>query len=278
MEVGKGSFTAKGVAVLRIAHQLIDGDHLILRDPVTIKLMAPGIKEYILQNRERFFQPEMLALRSHVVLRSRYAEDCLQRAYQRGVRQFVILGAGMDTFAYRQPSWAHEMNIIEADHPASQAEKILSLKNAGITIPENLSFVKVDLESDDLSAVFSKSVVHMDEPVFISCLGVLVYLKEKSVEKIFEFAGSFPKGSEFVFTTTQKKDLQKVTSPEIKAALTEEPWISHYEPEVLKNLLKKYGFQDISYLTAEEANRLYFSDAGTILEAPDFSSIVRAVI
>ncbi len=276
--VDKGSFTAKGVAVLRIAHQLIDGDHLILEDPVTVKLMAPGIKDYILQNKERFFQPEMLALRSHVVLRSRYAEDCLREAFHHGVRQLIILGAGMDSFAYRQPPWAQDIHIIEADHPASQAEKILSLKNAGIAIPDNLSFVKVDLESDDLTDVFSKSVVHTDEPVFISCLGVLVYLREKTVEKIFEFAGSFPKNSEFVFTTTQKKDLQRLTSPEVKAALEDEPWVSHFEPEDLIKLLKKYGFQNISYLAAEDANRLYFSEAGIKLKAPDFSSIVRAVI
>jgi methyltransferase (TIGR00027 family) len=273
----KGSVTAKGVAALRAVHQLIDGEHLILEDPVILKLLGPEVKAYILQNRDRFFQPEMAALRSHVVLRSRFAEDCLERAHQKGVRQFIILGAGMDTFPYRQPIWARDIHIIEADHPASQSAKILSLRHAGIAIPKNLSYVKIDLESDDLPAVFGKAGIHLEEPVFIACLGVLVYLREKSIEKIFEFAGSFPKNSEFVFTVTQKKDSDKLISPEVKAALVDEPWISHFEPDVLMNLLKKYGFQDTSYLTADEARRLYFSKDGVKLEPPEFSSIVRAV-
>jgi methyltransferase (TIGR00027 family) len=273
----KGSSTAKGVSVLRAVHQLIDGDYLLLNDPIIVKLLGDEIKNYILQNKDRFYQPEMMTLRSHIVLRSRYAEDCLEQAYYNGVRQFIILGAGMDTFAYRQPVWAHDIHIVEADHPASQAAKILSLQNAGISIPENLSFVRVDLESDDLSAIFNESVLDPNKPVLISCLGVLVYLSARAIEKIFEFAGSLPPNSEFIFTVTQKRDKNQLTSPEVIAALEGEPWISHFEQDTLVNLLKESGFRDISYLTTEEAKRLYFSNGQIKLEPPEFSSIVRAV-
>jgi methyltransferase (TIGR00027 family) len=90
-----------------------------------------------------------------------------------------MLGAGMDTFAYRQPEWANRLQIFELDHPASQSEKRAKLEAAQIPIPSNLGYVRADFEKDSLQAVLAHSNFHSSEPAFFSCLGVFMYLTEK---------------------------------------------------------------------------------------------------
>src|SRR3954468_19471639 len=115
MEEREASGTAAGVAMLRAAHQLIDGEPKILDDRVSLRLLAPGAAEAILREADRLRGPGATALRSHVLARSRYAEDRLADAAGRGVRQAVALGAGLDTFAHRQPEWARALRIYEVD-------------------------------------------------------------------------------------------------------------------------------------------------------------------
>jgi methyltransferase (TIGR00027 family) len=219
-----------------------------------------------------------MALRTHIVLRSRYAEDCLANAYKNGVSQFLILGAGLDTFAYRQPDWAKNLKIVEADHPASQADKLKRLNNAEIAVPGNLSFVKVDLESDDLTQAFAKSGLNFNEPVFTACLGVLIYLTQNTIDKIFRFLGGFAACSEFVFTASQKRDDTWANPTAEKAATVDEPWITYFEPEELIKQLKDCGFSEVSFLTLEETEKLYFENHQIHLPLPTRNGIVRAVI
>ena len=117
------SRTALGVAALRAAHLLLDARPSLLDDPVSGVLLAPWALEAIRQHPKRFQTPGARALRTHVLLRSRYAEDRLEAAFACGVRQLVVLGAGFDTFAYRQPAWAGNLTIFEVDQPASQGHK-----------------------------------------------------------------------------------------------------------------------------------------------------------
>jgi methyltransferase (TIGR00027 family) len=114
------SRTAIGVAALRAVHHVVVGLPKILDDTAVIPLLGSTIVDRVLSDRARLDAPGARALRSHVVLRSRYAEDRLAEAVQRGLRQFLVLGAGFDTFAWRQPAWAHDLRIFEVDQPASQ--------------------------------------------------------------------------------------------------------------------------------------------------------------
>jgi methyltransferase (TIGR00027 family) len=111
------SSTAFGVAVLRAAHQIIDGSPPILDDSVVERLLGPGIEQRIRGESEQLQTSMARGLRSHVVLRSRFAEDSLAAAVARGTRQYVLLGAGLDTFAYRQPEWARDITVVEVDQP-----------------------------------------------------------------------------------------------------------------------------------------------------------------
>ena len=117
------SRTALATAYMRAAHQLLDPPPRILEDPAAIAVLGPGAEQVIRESAARSQAPESRALRAHMVLRSRFAEDRLAAAVGRGVTQYVILGAGFDTFAVRQPAWAQQLRILEVDHAGTQELK-----------------------------------------------------------------------------------------------------------------------------------------------------------
>lgn len=275
----KPSLTAVGVAVLRAMHQLHDGSPKILSDSVIPQLLDQAILDRI--NSDLSWQQDALttALRSHVVLRSRYAEDRLCAAAARGVRQYVSLGSGLDTFGYRQPLWASDLRIFEVDHAASQSAKIERLLACGIPIPSNVEFVAADFESRSLHDTLSRSSLNSHAPVFFSCLGVLVYLAEHTVRAIFELIASFPKGSEFVLTFSQGEDKNGAVKTLAEAAAKSgEPWRTYHSPEELTHQLLESGFSEVSVLSPQEAKELYYCDRRDNLPPPRRSSIARAIV
>jgi len=270
------SRTAIGAAMLRAAHQLIDGETRIFEDPVILKILEPVQLEYIQQHPAEYSQERWRSLRSHIVLRSRYAEDCLKEAYGRGVRQYIMLGAGLDTFAYRQPDWARDLAILEADHPASQSFKLHKLEQAGIGPRQNQVFVSLDLDKDDLALVFKGAGLRPGEPVFVSWLGVMVYLRWETIDAVFAFVAGLPKGSEFVFTFSPKRWMGWPDPVALMAKAAGEPWITHIDPPELTDKLRKAGFTHVHFLEPEEARQLYYLDENIRLPAPRKSSIIRA--
>lgn len=274
------SNTALGVAVLRAVHQLLDGEPKILRDDAILKLLGPELLEKARNNPERIQSATGRALRSHVVLRSRFAEDCLAAAVERGTGQYVILGAGFDTFAYRQPEWSHALRIFEVDHAASQRAKIERLREADIAIPPNLQFVAADFATMSLREILQASPFHFSEPAFFSCLGVLVYLEEKDVEAIFHLVSSLPKSSELVFTFSSADNDPGGVAAALAAgaAAFGEPWRTYHEPEALQKQLGEMGFSEVSILSPEEAEQRYFGGRSDGLPVPKRASIARAIV
>ncbi len=270
------SRTALGVAALRAVHQLSDGEPKILDDPVAARLLDADVLRQIRSGTGRAQEPWARRLRSHVVLRSRYAEERMAEAVQRGVRQCVILGAGFDTFAYRQPDWARELRIYEIDHSATQGEKRERLRAAGISLPSNLELVAIDFESVSLREGLRASSLKFSEPAFFSCLGVLVYLAREAVDAVFQLVAGFPAGSEFVFTFSAP-ELAESDLAERAGALGE-PWRTHFEAETLERELRALGFSAISFLSLEEAERKYFQGRSDGLAAPQRGGIAAAVV
>ncbi|HKF23250.1 MAG TPA: SAM-dependent methyltransferase [Candidatus Angelobacter sp.] len=275
----KPSLTAVSVAVLRAMHQLHDGSPKILSDPVIPQLLDQATLDKI--NSDLSWKQDALTtgLRSHVVLRSRYAEDRLRDAVGRGVRQYVSLGSGLDTFGYRQPPWASALRIFEVDHAPSQRAKVERLRACGISIPPNVEFVAADFESASLREIFSRSSLDVHAPAFFSCLGVLVYLAEDAVQAIFELIASFPKGSEFVLTFSQGEStngaVKKLADASAKVG---EPWRTYHSPEELTRQLLKSGFSEVSVLSPQEAKDLYYRDRQDNLPPPSRSSIACAIV
>lgn len=271
------SRTALGVAAIRAIHQLLDGEPKILHDPIAARLLDPDVLGAISTGAARTEDPAVRALRSRVVLRSRYAEDRLALAAGRGVRQLVVLGAGLDTFAYRQPCWARQLSIFEVDHPASQADKRARLRRAGVPTPPNLQFAPIDFETISLGGGLRASTLDFRTPTFFSCLGVLVYLTREAVDAVFDLVAGFPSGSEIAFTYATPRASSSAVA--VRAGQAGEPWRTYMAGPALRRALHARGFSSISFLTRERALRTYFPEHRRDgLTAPQRGSIASAIV
>lgn len=139
-----------------------------------------------------------MALRGHVLVRSAFAEERLYAAIARGVRQVVILGAGYDTFAYRQPASFEDVRIFEVDAPPTQAHKREMLARGGVPVPANVRFAPIDFERSSLGDGLRAAGLDAAQPAIFTWLGVMV--TRDAAEGVLRFVGSLPHGSEIVFT------------------------------------------------------------------------------
>ena len=267
------SRTALGVAALRAVHQLFDGEPKILSDPIAQLLLGEDARQMLAQRVLQADSPDATGLRAHVVLRSRFAEDRLAEAVVRGVRQLVVLGAGFDTFAYRQPQWASALRIFEVDQPATQVDKQERLQRAGIAQPANLQFVAIDFETTSLRQGLVANGLDFSQPTFFSCLGVLMYLNDAAVQAIFRLVAEFPSPSEIVFTFSTAEARESELAQ--RAGALGEPWQSHLDPRTLPQQLQGLGFPAVDVLGLAEAQR-YFSGRSDGLQPPRRVSIATA--
>jgi len=272
----KASRTALSVAMLRAVHQTLDGQPKILDDPIAAVLLGDEFDERVTAHQDRAREPRSMELRSQVVLRSRFAEDRLADAVRRGARQCVILGAGFDTFAYRQPDWAHTLRIFEVDHHGTQEEKRRRLGRAGITQPANLEYVAIDFETTSLREGLQRSSLDFSTPTFFSCLGVLVYLTRDAVDAIFELVAGFPQGSEIAFTFSPPD--RAVSDLADRVSSLGEPWRTYFNPEEIIRHLAALGFQETSMLNTGEAERTLFQGRSDGLHAPRRGGIAAAIV
>jgi len=275
----QSSRTALGAAYARAIHQLFDAQPRILDDPVTPLMLGPTV----LQRLSGPAITKTSGLRAHIVLRSRFTEDRLAGAVRRGIKQYVILGAGFDTFAIRQPSWANKLKIIEVDQPKTQDLKRSLLKIAGLTIPANTSFACIDFEHESLTERLLSHHFAVDEPTFFSCLGVMVYLKKKAIDVILGSVAMFPVDSEIVLTFAEPVEIttslvsQSVSSLAQRVASVGEPFISYFKPEEIKAKLHSAGFSKVEILSAAVAKSRYFRHRPEDLPVPKRTGIVFAI-
>jgi methyltransferase (TIGR00027 family) len=284
MPENTASRTALSVAWLRAAHQVLDTSPLVLNDPAVLALLGPSAKEEIRLRVDELQVPGARSLRSHVVLRSRFAEDRMSQAVKRGIRQYILLGAGYDTFCIRQPEWASVLRIIEVDQPATQNGKKSRLEMARIPVPENVNFLPVDFERETLRYALARGNVDPTIPTFFSCLGVTVYLTEAAVDALFLMVAEFPRSSEIVFTFTQPHSTDTDPSTRVgaeklaaQAAAVGEPWQSYFTVDALTAKLAEFGFEDIYFLTPDKSQREYFADRTDGLPIPRRTSIASAI-
>ena len=272
----KASRTAVNVTMLRAVHQALDGLPKILDDPIAAALLGDEFDQQVTAYHDRAREPWIMELRSQVVLRSRFAEDQLAAAVRRGARQCVILGAGFDTFAYRQPAWARALRIFEVDHHGTQEEKRRRLTRACISQPANLEYIAIDFESTSLRQGLQRSSLDFSTPTFFSCLGVLVYLTRDAVDAIFELVAGFPQGSEIAFTFSTPDRARSEMADRVSSL--GEPWQTHFNPDELVQHLAALGFQETSILKTDEAERALYQGRDDGLHAPRRGGIAAAVV
>jgi methyltransferase (TIGR00027 family) len=275
----RASNTAVGVAMLRAVHQLLDGMPRVLDDTVVMRLLGPDIEWTVRERAEQMLGPRATALRTHVLLRSRYAEERLHLAVGRGVGQFLVLGAGLDTFAYRQPQWARSLRIYEVDHPASQTDKRDRLAAADIAIPGNVTFVPVDFERETLRQRLAAEGIDLAAPTFVSCLGVIVYLARDAVKDLFGFIASLAPGSECVFTFGGNSRPMATGVPSLAdiAEAVGEPFRSPLGLKEVTALCAAAGLPEPILPTSEEIRR-YLGDRQDWLRPPSRSSIASVTV
>ncbi|MFH1060603.1 MAG: class I SAM-dependent methyltransferase [Pseudomonadota bacterium] len=278
------SRTALGTAHLRALHRLRDARPLILDDPVAAALLGPELMQRLDAAEARRSAQEAAILRAHVVLRSRYAEDRLALAVARGVDQYVILGAGLDTFALRQPAWAGGLTIFEVDQPASQAFKRQRIARAGLHPPANLRWVAIDFERESLRDGLARGGVALDRPAFFAWLGVTMYLNQAAIAAVLGAVASFPAGSEMVLTFQQPPQAAPAADVDAASPLSErvaglgEPFVSFFTTAAMANLLQASGFRELEFLTPAQSRRRYFDQRPADLPAPPRTAIVAAQV
>lgn len=204
------------------------------------------------------------AFRAFMAARSRYAEDQLAKAVEQDVAQYVILGAGLDTFAYRNPY--PDLRVFEMDHHATQAWKRERLQAAGIAIPQSLIYAAIDFERQTLAAGLEPSGFNPKLPAFFSWLGVAPYLTRGSCMATLGFIAKKPSGSGVVFDFAVDPKLliwpERVALHALsrRVAAAGEPFQLFFRPAELVEELKTLGFQRTEILGAEEINARYFTD------------------
>ena len=271
------SRTAIGTAYLRAAHQLFETQPRILDDQFALSLLGPVALQRIKDTADHYQTQSMRALRARVVLRSRFAEDRLAAAVLRGITQYVILGAGFDTFVLRQPPWAQALKIIEVDHPGTQDRKRSLLAAADLALPKNATFAGIDFEHESLHVGLLRYHVMMDEPTFFSWLGVTMYLKEDTIDAVLRSVATFPASSEIVLTFAPPTGGSPSPLAQ-RAASLGEPWVSYFEPDAFEAKLIGTGFSKVKFLSPTEAEARYFSQRPGDLPVPKQTHILCAVL
>ncbi len=262
MQEGKFSRTAQRVAIRRAAHQLLDQPR-VLEDPLALLIIGADAAEELRSNPKEHHAFSR-AFRAFMAARSRYAEDELARAVAHGVRQYVVLGAGLDTFAYRNPHPG--LRVFEVDHPATQAWKREQLQAAGIAIPAALTFVPVDFERETLAEGLRRSGFDLRAAAFLSWLGVTPYLTREACMVTLSFVAKMPAGSGVVFDFAVDPALLNAGQRQALDALSQrvarygEPFQLFFDPRRLQDELMAMGFCRTEFLQGKELNARYFKD------------------
>jgi methyltransferase (TIGR00027 family) len=262
MQEGQFSRTAQKVAIRRAAHQLLD-DPKVLDDPLALRIIGPEAAQE-LQSSPREKHGFARAFRAFMAARSRYAEDQIAQAVAHAVKQCVVLGAGLDTFACRNPHSA--LHVFEVDHPTTQVWKREQLHAAGIAIPQSLTFVPVDFERQVLADELRQAGFRESEPVFFSWLGVTPYLSPAAFASTLSFVAKMPAGSGVVFDFAVDRKLlnfgQRIALDVLAArvAAAGEPFQLFFDPARLQEELRGLGFRRTEFLDREQLNARYFKD------------------
>ena len=280
MEDATASRTALGVSLVRATHARVDPDPVIADDwgdrlvpdwardefrEMALAKMTPAERDRAIAAPETiladyFPRQDMYG---NVVMRARWAEDALADAVADGLRQYVILGAGFDSFALRRPAFAEGVAIFEIDHPATQGLKLDRLRAAGVADPPGVRFIAADFARETLGSVLSRSGLDPGGRAFFSWLGVTSYLtREANRASLSAMAASAP-GSLIAFSYLD----QAIFAPAVPADAPEgetlsysasivarlgEPFVSGFDPALLAGEFAELGLELIEDLNGPD--------------------------
>ena len=251
MREGEPSRTAFGAAALRAVHQEAD-DPRIFTDPLARRILGRAELPDRAWNQPR--------LRLFIAVRHRFAEDALAAAVARGTRQVVVLGAGLDTFAYRNPFPG--TRVFEVDHPATGAWKREQLVEVGIEVPDEVRFVAVDFERDSLAERLVEAGFDAARPAFFLWLGVVPYLSDDAVRATLAVVAAVPDGEVVLDYMKAVEDAPAAARSdratlEAHVAQAGEPLVPGRDQEHVHALLRDAGFDEIEDIGRREIRARY---------------------
>ena len=250
--------TARTVAYLRAQHQIADKGS-IFPDPLAAPII--GVSPEILASKAQEFK-QNAPLRQFIAARSRFAEDCIAKAVDRGVRQVVVLGAGLDTFGLRNPYRDKGLRVFDVDRLAAQRWKRRSIASANIPVPDGLTFVAVDFEKQSFPHRLALSGFDAKKPAFFVWLGVVQYLSRDAITGTLAAIARIP-DAEIVLDYGEPPSSfppERRTRYELVIKIVElwgEPWVSFFTPAQMKRGLTTLGFREIEDLGAAEIEARY---------------------
>lgn len=277
METGRASKTALRVAIRRAAHQVMEKPR-ILDDPIAVRLVGPEFA----RDMKRASHKVARDFRAFMAARSRYVEDRLADAVARGVMQYAILGAGLDTFAYRNPFPG--LRVFEVDFPATQEWKRTLLSEAAIAVPSDLTFVPLDFEHKTLAEGLAEAGFDAGAAAFFSWLGVAPYLTREAFRATLEVIAQLPAGSAVGFDyAVAPETLSPVGRTAFdrlsdRVAAAGEPFQLFFTAEEMEAELRRAGFQRFEQLDSDDLNERYFKGRadGLKLSAVKLGRLVTA--
>lgn len=273
----RASRTAEAVAIRRAVHQVVDVPPVFV-DPIAIHMLGADTAARLRAHPRAFDRSRVgRYLRAFLAARSRFAEDCVREAVARGVEQYVLLGAGFDTFAYRNPF--PQLRVFEVDHPATQEAKRRRLARAHVAVPPTVSYVPIDFAQEPLhfGATFDAS-----KPAICAWLGVLPYLDRPAIESVLRHVASLPPGSEIIFDYGLPPSSLSWLSRLVYRAMARrvaaagEPWKSFFTPPEMRTLLR--DFTTVEDLGPDEINARYFAARRDGLRVGGAGRVVRAAV
>ena len=262
LQRGNASRTALGVALRRAAHQIYDEGPLVLNDPIAVPLLGYRYAKALADSLEDLNEDSSRLMRAWLVARSRFAEDHLASAVEAGVRQYVILGAGLDTFGFRNPH--PELQVYEVDHPATQSWKQELAETSAVVAPESLHFVSMDFETQKLSERLEEAGLDSCAPTVFALLGVVMYLTADAFGDTLKYIAAFPEGSGVIFDYAVPRDMlpsEEIDARDELASRVEsigEPFRLFFSPDEVRSVLS--AFERIEDVDDKELNRLYFAE------------------
>jgi methyltransferase (TIGR00027 family) len=282
MEDHQPSRTAQGAALHRAAHQLLDMPP-VFADPLALKIIGREAESELRAALIRI-RTERAGLRAFIAARSRFSEDTLAEAVAQGVRQYVLLGAGLDTFAYRAARAFPGLSVFEVDHPATQSWKRERLVEAGIAVPDVLTYAPVNFETETLAEGLARAGFDAKAPAVFAWLGVVPYLTRDAIMATLGFIARLPHGTTAIFDYGEPPSERDVAATAAHREMAErvaasgEPFRSFFKAEDLKRDLAALGFSIVEDFDAAILNARYFSGRGDDLHLRGGGHLMRARI
>jgi methyltransferase (TIGR00027 family) len=281
MQANQPSKTAHGAAMHRAAHQLLDHPP-VFADPLAIKIVGPEAAQTLKDGSGRQVLVEFAPLRAFIAVRSRFTEDCLGEAYANGVRQYAILGAGLDTFAYERSKIFSGLSVFEIDHPATQGWKKTMVREAGLNPPSSLTYAPVNFETETIRDGLARAGFDFEKPAWFAWLGVTPYLSREAISATLSLIASGKQGSGVAFDYSEgvrgDESSRGLRAMAERVAAIGEPFKSFFTPDESAALATRCGFKTVEDFDAAKLNARYFAGRSDGLRLYGRGHLIKASI